>query len=78
VTDHVTLRLHTGGLYLTNDVTSEGNWLHQILFRGFMAKGVNTYACTTFTFDLFFQILQNKLFLNFTSSIWTILCMSIT
>ena len=29
----------TDGLYLTNDVTSEGNWLHQILFRGFTAKG---------------------------------------
>jgi hypothetical protein len=39
VTDHVTLRLHTGGLYLTNYMTSEGNWLHQILFRGFIAKG---------------------------------------
>jgi hypothetical protein len=48
MTDHVTLRLHTGGLYLTNYVTSEGNWLHQILFRGFIAKGVNTYAHTTF------------------------------
>ena len=33
VTDHVTLRLYTGGIYLTNYVTSEGNWLHQILFR---------------------------------------------
>ena len=30
----MTLRLHTGGLYLTNYVTSEGNWLHQSLFRG--------------------------------------------
>jgi hypothetical protein len=31
-------------LYLTNYVTSEGNWLHQILFRGFIAKGVNKYT----------------------------------
>ena len=45
MTDHVTLRLHTGGLYLTNYVTSEGNWLHQILFRGFIAKG-GEYICT--------------------------------
>ena len=44
MTDHMTLRLHTGGHYLTNYVTSEGNWLHQILFRGFIAKGVITYA----------------------------------
>ena len=36
---HVTLRLHTGGLYLSNYVTSEGNWLHQILFIDFIAKG---------------------------------------
>ena len=42
-----TLRLPTGGLYLTNYVTSEGNWLLQIVFRGFISKGVNTYACTT-------------------------------
>jgi hypothetical protein len=47
VTDHVTLRLHTVGLYLTNYVTSEGNWLHQILFRGFIAKGVSTSAIWT-------------------------------
>jgi hypothetical protein len=46
----VTLRLHTVGLYLTNDVTSEGNWLHQVLFRGFIVKGVNTYTRTTFLF----------------------------
>jgi hypothetical protein len=50
VTDHATLRLHTGELYLTNVVTSEGNWLHQILCRGFIAKGVNTF---TFTFKSF-------------------------
>ena len=25
-------------LYLTNYVTSEANWLHQILFRGIIAK----------------------------------------
>jgi hypothetical protein len=31
--DHVTLRLHTGGFYFIKYVTSEGNWLHQILFR---------------------------------------------
>ena len=37
MTDHVTLRLHTGELYLTNYVTSEDNWLHQILFRGLHA-----------------------------------------
>ena len=48
--DHVTLRLHTGGLYLTNYVTSEYNWLHQILFRGFIAKGVISYGRTTFPF----------------------------
>jgi hypothetical protein len=51
---HGTLRLHTGGLYLTNYVTSGGNWLHQILFMGFIAKGVNTYARTTF--QLFFVL----------------------
>ena len=28
-TDHVTIRLHTGGLHFTNYVTFEGNWLHQ-------------------------------------------------
>ena len=44
------LRLQPGGLYLTNYVTYEGNWLHQILFRGLIAKGVNTYTRTTFTF----------------------------
>ena len=31
VIDHVTFRLHTGELYLTNNVTSEGSLLHQIL-----------------------------------------------
>ena len=36
---HVTLRLHTVWLYLTHYVTSEDNWLHQILFRD-VAKGV--------------------------------------
>ncbi|CDQ89387.1 unnamed protein product [Oncorhynchus mykiss] len=41
------------GLYLTNYVTYEGNWLHQILFRGFIVKGVNTYACTTFPFNIY-------------------------
>ena len=55
VTGHVTLRLHTGGLYLTNNVTSEGNWLHQILFWDFMVKEVKTYARTTFFFVLFFS-----------------------
>ena len=44
----MTLRLHIGGLYLANYVTSEGNWLLQILFRGYIAKGVNRYAGTTF------------------------------
>ena len=33
---------------------TEGNWLHQILFRGFIAKGVNTYALTTFPFFTIF------------------------
>ena len=55
MTDHVTLRLHTGGLYLINYVSSEGNWLHQTLFRGFIAKGVNTYARTTFPFFIFVE-----------------------
>ena len=45
--------VHTGGLNLTNDVTSEGNWLHQILFRAFIAKEVNIYARTTFPFTFF-------------------------
>ena len=55
MTDHVTLRLHTGGLYLfIIYVTSEGNCLHQILFRGFISKGVNTYDRTTFLFFSFF------------------------
>ena len=49
--DHVAHRLHTGGLYLTKYVTSEGNWLHYILFRGFIANGVNTCARTTFFFS---------------------------
>ena len=40
----------TRGIYLTNYATSEGNLLHQILFRGFLAMGVNTYAHTTFPF----------------------------
>ena len=70
--DHVTLRLQTGGLYLANYVTSEGNWLHQILFRGFIAKGVNTYAHTTFPF-FFLEFFETS---YFTSPIWTILCMS--
>jgi hypothetical protein len=69
VTDHVTLRLHIGGHDLINVVTSEGNWLHQILFRGFTAKGVNTYAHTTFIYLFIFP---------FTSPIWTILYMSAT
>ena len=62
MTDHVTLRLHTGGLNLTNYVTSEGNWLHQILFRGFIAKGVNTYARTTFPFFIFSHFLKHAIF----------------
>ena len=63
--DHVTLRLHKGGFYWTNYVTSEGNWLHQTLLRGFIG---GEYLCTH----------HFSLFLNFTSPIWTILCMSIT
>ena len=59
MTDHVNLRLYTGGLYLTNYVTSEGNWLHQILFRGFIAKGVNIYGAYIYIYapltTLFFK-----------------------
>ena len=73
--NHVTLRLHTGGLYLTNYVTSEGIWLHQILFRGFIAKGVNTYVPTTFLFKKTNNL--TSLFFNLTSPIWTLLCVSI-
>jgi hypothetical protein len=62
VTDHVTLRLHTGGLYLTNYVTYEGNWLHQILFRGFIAKRVNTYTPTTFLFVFLLHFLKQVFF----------------
>ena len=48
---------------LSNYVTSEGNWLHQILFRGFIAKGVNTYALTTFfSFFCFFNFLKQVIF----------------
>jgi hypothetical protein len=72
VTHHVTRRLHTGALYLINYVTSEGNWLHQILFRGFIAKWVNTYALFFVTF------FETSSILNFTSPIWTIWCMSVT
>jgi hypothetical protein len=43
VTDLVTVRLHTGGLYLTNYVTSEDIWLHQIW--GLHRKG-GEYICT--------------------------------
>jgi hypothetical protein len=68
-------RLHTGGLYLTNYVTSEGNWLHQVLFRGFIAKGVNTYAPPLFHIFLYFE--TSYLF-HFTSPIWNIFLMSIT
>ena len=42
---------------LTN-VTSEGNWLHQILFRGFIAKGVNKYVLTTFLFFFFIFLIS--------------------
>jgi uncharacterized membrane protein len=56
-------------------VTSEGNCLHQILFRGFIAKVVNTFARTTFLFLIF--VIFGRVF-HFTSPIWTILCMSIT
>jgi hypothetical protein len=66
VTEHVALRLHTGGLYLTNYVTSEGNWLHHILFMDFIAKGVNTYACTTSPFLIFnfFKVMFSFHFTN--------------
>ena len=73
----MTLRLHTGGLYLTNYVTSEGNWLHQILFRCFIAKEVNTFTHNTFPF-LIICIFNYYFFFHLTSPIWTILCMSIT
>ena len=54
------LRLHTGGHYLTNYVTSEGNWLHQMLFRGFIAKKGNT-----FLFVFFLNIfLEQVIFFN--------------
>jgi hypothetical protein len=70
VTDHVTLRLHTWGLFKTNYVTSESNWLHHILFRGFIAR-------TTFPLLIHLHFLKTSYFLNFTSPNWTILCMSI-
>ena len=60
-------------LYLSNYVTSEGNWLHQILFRGFIAKGVNTYARTTFSFVIYLKTIETSNFFHF-----TILCMSTT
>ena len=60
--DHVTLKLHTGGLYLSNYVTYEGNWLHQILFRGFIAKGVNTSVHTTFQLVFFPNFLKQVIF----------------
>ena len=59
---------------LTNYVTSEGNWLHQILFRGFIAKGTNTDAHTTFPFIFFFKFFETSNFFHFTSTIWPILC----
>ena len=62
MTDHVTFRLHTGGLYLTNYVTSEDHWLHQILFRGFIATGVNTYVRTTFQFLIFLHFWKQVIF----------------
>ena len=63
MTDHVTPILHTGGLYLTISVPSEGIWLHQILFSGFIAKGVNTYARTTFQF--FYMYIFLNMFFSF-------------
>jgi hypothetical protein len=70
----VTLRLQTGGLYLTNYVTSEGNWLHQILFRGFIAKGVNTNARTTFPLNVFLK----QVFFSISLHQFGLFCMSIT
>ena len=61
------VKLHTGGLYLTNYVTFEGNWLHQILFRGFIAKGMNTYARTTFQFFILYYLLKQVHFFLFTN-----------
>ena len=74
----MTLKMHTGGLYLTNYVTSEGNWLHQILFRGSIANGVNTYCVHAPFFNFFLHFFETSYFFNFTSPIWAILCMSIT
>jgi hypothetical protein len=77
VTDHVTLRLHTGGIYLIDYVTSEGNWVHQILCwgfiakgrgfiakgRGFIAKGDTVIVCITFQFIYFLNSLKQVIFL---------------
>ena len=61
----MTLRLHTGGLCLTSYVTSEGNWVHQILFRGFVANGLNTYTRTTFAFCIFKIFFETSYFFKF-------------
>lgn len=42
------IKSQTGGLCLTNDVSSEDSRMHVILVWGFTAKGVNTYAIKTF------------------------------
>jgi hypothetical protein len=56
----VTLRLHTGALYLTNYVTSEGNWQQQILFRGSWCRKF-TYAWLE-SLNLVFQPLHKYSF----------------
>ena len=79
--DHVTLRLQTSALYLTNYITSKGKWLHQILFRGFIAKDIQyiQYICTYyFSIFYFVNFFKTRYYFYFTSPIWTILCMSIT
>lgn len=62
--------MHAGGPLSYNDLTSEVDQLDQILFWGFITKGVTPYALTTF---LFFIIKQGLIYFTFTlSTIWTI------
>ena len=68
MTDHVTLRLHTNGIYLTIYVTSEGNWLHQILFRGFVANGVNTVHMYKSLFSFHFTNLDDFVYVHYMKS----------
>ena len=75
--DHVTLRLHTGALYLTNYVTSEGNWLHDILFRGFIAKAWILMHASLVRLFLLFILFYYSYYFHFISPILTILRISI-